>query len=575
MKQTTLVLFLALLMIGCNQKSQPDKLTIKTICNPVNLSYRFTLDEPSRREAADPSVVWFKDRYYLFASKSGGYWHSKDLTEWTLIETNQIPVEEYAPTAIAIGDTLYFMGSSTELSRIYKSANPLSGEWSLAVPELEIPVWDPAFLLDDDNRLYLYWGCSNVNPLYAVEVDPQNNFAFIGEPIEIVHANPQEYGWEVPGDFNTLVNQSPWIEGAWVIKKNGTYYLQYSGPGTEYKSYADGVYVSDNPLGPFKLQKHNPVFYKPEGFAASAGHGGSFTDPYGNLWQMGTITISQKHMFERRLGLYPGFFDEDGTLYSTTKYGDYPLILPQGKVNSFEDIFPGWMLLSYGKNVEVSSSVDTLPAYNMTNEDIRTYWAAASGGANEYAILDMGGPSDVYAIQINFAEHNTNIFGRQKNLYHRYTIESSVDGNTWKLLVDKSKNETDNSHQYMQLENKTTCRYLKINNIEVPGGHFALSGFRVFGKGNGAAPEKISEFSAIRNQDDRRSVTLTWEKSENADGYNISYGVDNNKLYQNYMVYTDTSVTINSLNVNQEYYFTIESFNENGITVSEKIIRVE
>ena len=574
MKQTTLVL-LALLMICCNQKSQPDKLTIRTFCNPVNLSYRFALDEPSRREAADPSVVWFKDRYYLFASKSGGYWHSKDLTEWTLIETNQIPVEEYAPTAFALGDTLYFLGSSTELSTMYKSSNPLSGEWSVAVPELEIPVWDPAFFRDDDNRLFMYWGCSNVNPIYGVEVDPGNNFAFIGEPLELIHANPKEYGWEVPGDYNTLINQNPWIEGAWMIKKDGTYYLQYSAPGTEYKSYADGVYISDNPLGPFKLQHHNPVFYKPEGFAAAAGHGGSFTDPYGNLWQMGTITISQKHIFERRLGLYPGFFDEDGTLYSITKYGDYPLILPQGKISSFEDIFPGWMLLSYGKNVKVSSFVDSLPSYNMTDEDIRTYWAAASGGANEYAILDMGASCDVYAIQINFAEHNTNIFGREKNIFHRYTIESSVDGNTWKLLVDQSKSETDNTHQYFQLENKTTCRYLKINNIEVPGGHFAISGFRVFGKGNGLAPKKISEFSAIRNQDDRRSVTLTWEKSENADGYVISYGSNNKQMYHNYMVYSDTSVTINSLNVNQEYYFTIESFNENGITLSEKIIKVE
>lgn len=575
MKQIFSALFLALVVFGCQPKSQPEKLTFQTFCNPVNLSYRFTLDKPSRREAADPSVVWFKDRYYLFASKSGGYWHSKDLAEWTFIQTNQIPVEEYAPTALVLGDTLYFLGSSTELSTIYKSTNPLSGEWSVAVPELEIPVWDPAFFLDDDNRLYLYWGCSNVNPLYAVEVDPENNFAFIGEPIEIVHANPKEHGWEVPGDYNTLVNQSPWIEGAWLIKENGNYYLQYSGPGTEFKSYADGVYVSDSPLGPFKLQKHNPVFYKPEGFAAAAGHGGSFTDPYGNLWQMGTITISQKHMFERRLGLYPGFFDVDGTLYSITKYGDYPLVLPKKKINSFEEIFPGWMLLSYGKNLEVSSSVDSLPAYNMTDEDIRTYWAAQSGGANEYAILDMGSQADVYAIQINFAEHNTNIFGREKNLYHRFIIEHSGDGNVWSLLVDQSKSETDNTHQYFQLENKTTCRYIRIKNIEVPGGHFAISGFRVFGKGYGEAPEKINVFNALRNLDDRRSVDLSWEKSENADGYIISYGSDQNKMYHNYMVYTDTSVTINSLNVNLEYYFTIESFNENGITLSEKIIKIE
>ena len=47
-----------------------------TICNPVNLNYRFCLDKPSRREAADPTMINFKNEYYLFASKSGGYWHS-------------------------------------------------------------------------------------------------------------------------------------------------------------------------------------------------------------------------------------------------------------------------------------------------------------------------------------------------------------------------------------------------------------------------------------------------------------------------------------------------------------------
>jgi xylan 1,4-beta-xylosidase len=34
------------------------------------------------------------------------------------------------------------------------------------------------------------------------------------------------------------------------------------------------------------------------------------------------------------------------------------------------------------------------------------------------------------------------------------------------------------------------------------------------------------------------------------------------------MVYGDTTVTINSLNANQPYWFSIESFNENGITES-------
>jgi xylan 1,4-beta-xylosidase len=568
------VLIILLALTSCQtqplQKTTADD--VQTYCNPVNISYRFMPEEPSRREAADPTVLWFKDRYFLFASKSGGYWHSKDLASWSFVETSQIPVEEYAPTAIVLNDTVYFLASSTEKSTIYKSSDPLSGQWQVAVEELEMPVWDPAFLNDDNGRVYLYWGCSNEKPIYGVEVDYRNGFAFIGEPLELIHQNPSEHGWEVPGDYNTLVNQKPWIEGAWMTKKDGTYYLQYSGPGTEYKSYADGLYISENPLGPFELQEHNPVFYKPEGFAAGAGHGSSFTDEYGNGWHIGTITISQKHMFERRLGLYPVFYDAGGTMYSTTRYGDYPLLIPQQKVNGFDDIFPGWMLLSYDKNVEVSSAIDSLPPANMTDEDIRTYWAAESGGADEYAILDMGDEYDVYAVQINFAEHNTEIYGRQPNLHHRYLLKYSVDGNTWELLANKSESTADNTHDYIQLDNSAACRYIKITNVEVPGGHFALSGLRVFGKGKGEKPGKVNSFTAERNPADKRSVLLNWEKVEGATGYNISFGTDSNKLYHNYMVYADTSVTINSLHAGKDYFFSIEAFNENGITTNEAVI---
>lgn len=545
---------------------------MKTFCNPLDLSYRFCIDKPSRREAADPTVVRFKGLFFLFASKSGGYWYSADLAVWSFIETDQIPVEEYAPTVVVLGETLFFLASSTERSAIYKSDDPLSGEWSVAVEALETPVWDPALFLDDDHRLYLYWGSSDLNPIYGVELNYHNRFAFVGRPQALIHAHPFEYGWETPGDYNTLAGQKPWIEGPWVTKHNGKYYLQYACPGTEFKSYADGVYVSENPLGPFRLQLHNPFVYKPEGFAAGAGHGSSFADNNGNLWHSGTMTISQKHIFERRLGLFPAFLDDDGTYYSITKYGDFPLMIPERKISGFEDIFPGWMLLTFGKKVTVSSSVENFPPQHITDENIRTYWAAASGGENEFAMVDMGELYDVFAIQLNFAEHDTEIFGRVKQLFHRYTVEYSNDGILWNLLIDKSKNETDNSHNYIQLESKINCRYLKINNIEVPGGNFTISGFRAFGKGQGELPEKITEFVAVRNQSDRRSVSLSWSKSSNATGYMISFGMDKNKLYHNYMVYADTALTINSLSSNPEYYFRIEAFNENGITKGDQII---
>ncbi|MOA21117.1 F5/8 type C domain protein [compost metagenome] len=189
--------------------------------------------------------------------------------------------------------------------------------------------------------------------------------------------------------------------------------------------------------------------------------------------------------------------------------------------------------------------------------------------------MDLGATYDVFALQLNLAEHNTKLMGRQKNSFHRYLIEYSTDGSTWTMLVDKSKNEEDNTHPYFQLPGKVSCRYLRIKNIQVPDGNFAISDFRVFGKGKGSTPEKVNQLEVQRNPTNRRSVNLSWSKSQHATGYVISYGVDKKKLYQNYMVYQDTALSINSLDASQKYYFSIEAFNENGRTISEKITEVK
>src|SRR6187402_121437 len=232
-----------------------------TVANPVNLSYRFMLDTPSRREAADPTMLVFKGEYYLFASKSGGYFHSKDMIKWDLITTNDLPLEDYAPTAVVMNGSIYFMASHDAPVKIYKTNDPKSGKWEVANANFPIGMIDPDLFLDTDGRLYFYYGCSNVNPLYAVELDTKT-LNPIGKPVETFNSHKDIYGWERKGDYNEDLVNRPWIEGSWMTKHNGKYYLQYAGPGTEFKSYGDGLYVANNPLGPFTVAKNSPISYK-------------------------------------------------------------------------------------------------------------------------------------------------------------------------------------------------------------------------------------------------------------------------------------------------------------------------
>ena len=54
---------LVVFVTAFSQKASTDFSNQTTMCNPINLSYRFSLDTPSRREAADPTMVVYKGEF--------------------------------------------------------------------------------------------------------------------------------------------------------------------------------------------------------------------------------------------------------------------------------------------------------------------------------------------------------------------------------------------------------------------------------------------------------------------------------------------------------------------------------
>jgi xylan 1,4-beta-xylosidase len=543
-------------------------------CNPLNISYRFCLDQPSRREAADPTVILYKDNYYLFASKSGGYWYSADLATWNFVTTSDLPLENYAPTAIILGDWVYFFCSNS--NTIYRSNNPIGGKWEVFNNSFPISTTDPALFVDSDGKVYFYYGCSNESPIQAIELDVNNKLNPKGTPVSCISGNPAEYGWERPGDYNKNTG-NPWIEGAWMNKFNGRYYLQYAGPGTEYKSYGDGVYVSDSPLGPFTYATNNPFSTKPEGFIAGAGHGSTFEDKYGNWWHIATMSISVKHMFERRLGLFPAGFDREGNLFARTDFGDYPISIPDHKYKDVTELIPEWNLLSYHKTAEASSSSSTFPVSFAFDENVRSYWSALSGSKGEWLSVDLGTICSVHAVQVNFAENNTQILGRN-TMSEQYLVEYSSDKQRWSVLIDKTTNEEDLTHQFTVIPTPVKARYIRVTNFRVPGGSFAISDLRIFGKGTNIKTSGVDSIILQRSTNDPRTIKLTWRKQKYATGYNIRFGAKPDMLYRSYEVYVDTSVTIGSLNKHQSCFFEVDAFDENGIvkgTIHSSIISIQ
>jgi len=544
-----------LLLAALPAKSQ------QTFCNPLNLNYRFMGDAIDAREAADPVIILFKDDYYLFASRSGGYWTSTDLHDWTLIIPTGIDIETYAPAALVIGDTVYYTALGS--GRIYKTADPKSGVWTEG-PSIG-SYGDPALFLDDDERLYMYHGLTNTTTsanIRMVELDPLT-FQEKGSQIDLVFSMASSHGWERRGDDN-LLDEQPWIEGSWMNKINNKYYLHYAAPGTEFKTYADGIYVSsDSAKGPFQYATYSPFSFKPTGFISGAGHGCTFMDKDSNYWHIATMTISVKHMFERRLCLFPVDVDADSNIRCNTVFGDYPQYLPGVKSDPINENFAGMLLLSHKKYVTASSSLSDHGIENAVDEDARTYWSAQSGDPGEWMLIDLGKECYIEAIQVNFAEHNTVpglVRGRDNILYERYIIEKSNDGMIWDMLVDKSLNMQDVPHDFIEMASAVQARYIKLTNIFTPGeGNFAVRDLRAFGNSNQAVFTPVTEFTVEPDTDERNAV-VRWDSVPNADGYVIRYGIASDKLYNNYMVYDVDSIAIHSLNTGVDYYFSVEAF---------------
>ena len=589
---------------------------MKYLCNPVNINYRYQFNMDPRlhgkmkicREAADPSMILFHGRYYIFASMTLGVWVSDDLAHW---ENHRLPKElplyDYAPDVRVMGDWVYFCASRREENcDRYRTKDILNGPYEKI--EGSFPFWDPNLFIDDDGRVYFYWGCSNITPIWGVELDPQT-MQPISEKRVLVEGHPFEVGYERVGEDNSqlpaseaeidaayaafhkrqgisedqvpeqvkplirgMFSRKPYIEGAWMDKQNGRYYLQYACPGTQYNTYSDGVYVSSSPLGPFTLAGNNPYSYKPGGFLPGAGHGSTMRDKKGAWWHTATMRISMNHDFERRVGIWPAGFDADGELFCNQRYGDWPMTV---EGDPWRD--PAWMLLSAGKKATASSFTEGHEPEKATEENVQTWWRASTTDRTEWLQIDLGRDFDVHAIQINFADDKIDIpcpgqivggsqarYIEERDLATQWKLTGSADGKDWFVIEDKSDVQTDLTHDLILREEGIRVRFLRLSDMAVPYGQQpCISGLRVFGLGQGEKP--AAPVFTVRRENDL-DMTVSVQSQENTLGYNILFGSSPDKLYHSYMTFKAGDQRIGALIKGRDYFVRVDAFNENGIT---------
>lgn len=568
-----------LLSISCAALTLPlfaQNTRMETFCNPLNVDYTYMIynsdKDISYRSGADPAVVEFRGEYYMFVTRSHGYWHSTDLQNWNFIPApaNWYPQGCNAPAAHNYKDSLlYVCGDPSGSMSVLYTDDPKKGDWK-GVPAILHDLQDPDLFIDDDGKAYMFWGSSNVFPIRGIELDRNHRFLPKGEKKELFGLDLTNHGWERFGENHVSDSDlGGFIEGPWMTKHNGKYYLQYGSPGTEFNVYGDGVYVADHPMGPYTYQKHNPVSYKPGGFMNGAGHGSSVLGPDSTYWHFASMSLSINVNWERRLCMFPMGFDNDGIMFCDTRFGDYPHYAPAvpGKKGEFR----GWMLLSYKKPVTASSYVKEYTPAALTDEKTKSFWLAEANNDNQWVMIDLQKKAEVCAVQINYHDYQSNMYGRYEGLYHRYYVEGSSDGKNWKILVDRRRSYKDTPNDYVELAHPAKVRYVRYRNLHVPTPHLAISELRIFGKGTGKAPKKVDGLKLVR-QADRRDVAISWKPVPGAQGYNVLWGIAPDKLYSSWMVYDENELFMRSLTTTQDYYFCVEAFNENGVAERSEIL---
>lgn len=261
----------------------------------------------------DPAVLRASDGYYYAYATQGeaqGRMHniqltrSRDLTRWQRLP-DALPVkpawasktQDFWAPDVSFHDGRYFLYYSAKpdaalsdpkrgLCLAVATASRPEGPFTdlgrpLLCGEGFINI-DP-FAFDDPatGRRLLYWG-SGFGPIKVQELAPDRvSFASGSRPTDLIAVIPDES----PDNYQRLV------EGAWVVRRNGWYYLFYSGDNCcgAKAHYAVMVARARNAAGPFETLANatgakNSVILERCGRWLAPGHNSVVTDRSGNHW---------------------------------------------------------------------------------------------------------------------------------------------------------------------------------------------------------------------------------------------------------------------------------------------------
>jgi xylan 1,4-beta-xylosidase len=460
--------------------------------------------------SGDVTVIREKGKYYMFCT-GGGAWISDDMLNWSFQRVENVPV---APHVVKYNGSFYMCGND---GPVFKADNPLGpytsiGEWK-NTPDVN-GGWNGAFdvdiFIDDDNKPYLYYPGRGVSGIYVVPLDPGDLSKFAG-PVKHLFGFNSDHIWERYGEMNEYTDVA-WVEGPWLQKYKGIYYLQYSASGTQWKTYAGGYYTGKSPMGPFTYAPNNPLLRKTEGLVTGPAHGSIVEGPDGQLWQFYTIVLSNPPG-GRRIGMDRVTFDKKGnmsvTVTDTPQWGPDAIIDP---VKGNSGSIPVTINKVNAMNAlsRFSSQQPGRDAAYAVDNSSGTWWEPAPTDSLPTLTIELSPATRFDVVQLFTIDGVRLMFnsGRRgfsrpaagtppaapnqpSNDAYQYKIEVSMDGKTYLTALDQTKNSIQRNTIFEEIP-PVKSRFVRLTMTNWPRTTpLGVLEFTVFGKPAESLPAQV------------------------------------------------------------------------------------
>ncbi len=290
-----------------------------------------SIEEQPKKQAqvpfGDPYILLHDGVYYAYGTHADNgieVMISTDLKNWKWHSSLAIHKNDswgdrwfWAPEVYYVNGKFYMYYSADEHICVATSNSP-TGPFiqDIKEPMLEDNAIDNHLFIDDNGTIYQYFVRFNDGS---------------GKP------NDGNYIWvaELENDYQTIKRQTmnlclsvdrEWenvwpkvVEGPFVVKHNGKYYMTYSANSYESQNYGIGYATADNPYGPWTKYEGNPILQKP-GELVGTGHHSLFKDKDGVLKIVFHAHNSKEKIHPRLMYVSTVTFDSNGVMKIDPNY---------------------------------------------------------------------------------------------------------------------------------------------------------------------------------------------------------------------------------------------------------------